>query len=190
MKKIKGFKLALRPRDIQRRAKSIKLDLEALGLKEESALEDRLASLRARLKPAVLYETFRAEAAGSLPRWAPMPGVAASGAVVTLGVEMDRLLDSAATEPEAQGRFLGLLCDAALDEAVRFVLSLVEEEAKEEKCDLSPLSLVTEPSSLKALLDTLSSQKIGVGLSDGGLVPSSSRAFGVSWLAKSKAKAK
>ena len=52
MKKIRGFKLNLRIKEVQRRAKKGKLDLAALSLDTDPALTALLDAFSARAKPS------------------------------------------------------------------------------------------------------------------------------------------
>ena len=60
MRKIRGFKLSLRPKEIQRRAKKAKLDPAQAGLAGEAELTDFVSKFCAEARPSVLYESFAA----------------------------------------------------------------------------------------------------------------------------------
>ena len=87
MRKIKGFKLALRPAEIKRRAKRAGLDLAALGL-DEAGLQGFLAQVSKAIAPGVLFETFKHADANADPdadTLSPIPGLAYSMVLATLG---------------------------------------------------------------------------------------------------------
>lgn len=187
MRKIRGFKLNLRLKELQRRAKKAKIDLVALQLGAEPALQAWIDPIVAASRPAVLYDSFPAESAAGL---APMPGLAFSLALATLGPDMDAYTERLATERPETLPLLDVACAVALDEAVRFVLSLLEEEAAGERCTLSPHQFLDGREALEAALAKLEGHKIGVALSESGLRPARSTAFSVSWLAKARSRAK
>ncbi|MBI5201449.1 MAG: hypothetical protein HY925_07685 [Elusimicrobia bacterium] len=187
MRKIRGFKLKLRVKEIQRRAKKAKLDLGALGFTGEAPLQawlDRLASASA---PAVLFDSFPAEETSGL---SPMPGLACSLAVATLGPDLDAFAEKLAQDKPAEAPLFELAAQSALDEAVRFVLALVEEEAAAERCVLSPIQYLDSREQQEQILAKLEGHKIGVALGENGLRPIRSTSFSASWLAKSKSRAK
>ncbi|MCX5788386.1 MAG: hypothetical protein NTX64_07795, partial [Elusimicrobia bacterium] len=75
-------------------------------------------------------------------------------------------------------------------EAGRFVLTLLEDEAAQERCGLSPIHYLEKREDIAAALAKLEGHKIGVALGEQSLRPANSTAFSVSWLARSKSRAK
>ncbi|MBI4349783.1 MAG: hypothetical protein HY553_23300 [Elusimicrobia bacterium] len=187
MRKIRGFKLKLRVKEIQRRAKKARLDLGALGLGTEPQLQGWLDKLSTAAAPAVLYDSFPAEETGGL---SPMPGLACSLAVATLGPDFDVLADRIAAQRPDELPLFEVAAQAALEEAARFVLTLVEDEAAEERCGLSPIQYLESREQQSAILAKLEGHKIGVALGENGLRPIRSTAFSASWLLKSRSRAK
>lgn len=169
MRKIIGFKIELRPKEIARKAKKSNLDISGLDSSIQRALKH--------LKPAVLFDSFPAEKDPE-ENLSPLPGLAFSLALATLGESWD--------EQNSQDPLYPVLSQVALEEAVRFVSSLVAEEALQEKCELSPVSLITDPSICEEALKRLNGFKIGVSLLEGKLTPPSTLAFSVSWIAKTR----
>lgn len=187
MRKIRGFKLKLRVKEMQRRAKKAKLDLAALGLAGEPQLQSWLEKVSAAAAPAVLYDSFPAEEATGL---SPMPGLACSLAVATLGPDLDAFAERIQSDRPGETPLLELAGQAALEEAVRFVLTLVEDEAAEERCTLSPIHYLLEREQQAAILAKLEGHKIGVALGETGLRPVRSIAFAASWLARRASRTK
>ncbi len=189
MRKIRNFKLVLRPRELARRAKKARLQLEAAGLASEDMLATFLEDFGRRLKPAVVYESYPATKDVSL---APIPGVASSLGIASLGREAEAALEAVLAQPEGAARVPAarLAAEMALEQAVQFVLTLLEDEAAQEGCALSPLSPLSEPDALSACVERLGASRIGVAFEDGRLAPLHTAAFSVSWLVKSKSKAK
>ena len=184
MRKIRGFKLKLRVKEIQRRAKKARIDLVPLGLGAEPELQTWLDAVSAKAVPAVLYDSFSADEAGTL---SPMPGLACSLAIATLGPDLDVFAEGLA--PETAPLFK-VTATAALEEAGRFVLTLLEDEAAQERCALSPIHYLEKREDIAAALAKLEGHKIGVALGEQSVRPANSTAFSVSWLARSKSRAK
>lgn len=188
MRKIIGFKLPLRLKETQRRAKKIKLDLEAAGL-GEAQLQALLERVGAASKPAVVFDTFPHPDAQQAAL-SPLPGLAYSVVLATLGPGFDALRAKECDAQPQQSGVWPLVRDAALEEAVRFASALIAEEAARDACELSPLTPLADQTALTAALSKLDASKIGVSLVEQGLMPSCSTACSLSWLAKSKAKGK
>lgn len=188
MRKIIGFKISLRVKDIQRRAKKAQLDLATTGLQEPELLP-LLSAAEKTLKPAVLYDTFAAPDPDQ-KALSPMPGLAYSLVLASLGEGLAKQREKARQDSPAQLPLWDLAEAAALDEAVRFATTLLEDEAARESCELSPMSPVSEPAALEAVTRKLEGSKIGVSVADGKLSPAATVACSVSWLSKTKARGK
>ncbi len=171
MRKIIGFKLALRLKELQRRAKKAKV-----ALPDDAQLQTLLDACLKTVTPSVLFETFD-HSDGDQSLLSPMPGLAYSLVLATLGAR-----------PSSDSPLDRLIDDYALDECVRFVASLLEDEAAKDSCELSPISALSEEPALEAVIKKLDGGKIGVGILNGRLSPAASTAVSLSWLAKSKAK--
>lgn len=202
MRKIKGFKLALRAQNILRRAKKAGLDMDAWGYAaaqiswgsrpKEAAptpeFESYLHAAASSMQPAVLFESFSKKQAADAAGLAPLPGLAWSLITATLGPGFENYKSAQAETASAKAPLLSLIEESALEDAVRFATSLLEEEALTEGCELSPLSPITESAALELVLNKLSGDKIGLSLKEGRLDPPASRAVSLSWLVKSRSK--
>src|SRR5689334_15496044 len=159
MKKIRGFKLNLRIKEVQRRAKKGKLDLAALSLDTDPALTALLDAFSARAKPSVLFESYPAEGtkrkSAAIPSsdaaapvepiaLSPLPGLAYTLVLATLGPDVDAFVEERLKENPALAGVFDVAAEVALEDATRFVLSLIEEEAKLENCELSPIQNLTD----------------------------------------------
>lgn len=184
MRKIKGFKLTLRPHVVKQRSRKAKVDLEAAGL-GELPLAKFLERAAKSVTPGVVFDTFGAPD-GDQKLLSPMPGLAYSLILASLGPGFGPLREQSPQLPEG---LWPVLEEHALDEAVRFASTLLSDEAEKDNCELSPLSTLTAPEALEAALRKLDAgAKLGVSLADGRLSPSASLAVSQSWLSKSKAK--
>ncbi len=188
MRKIIGFKLGLRIKEIQRRAKKAKLDLEAAGL-PEAELQILLNKAAKALKPAVIFETFTHPDA-DLHALSPMPGLAYSLILATLGEGFSGFAAQAACENESHGRLWPIVAEVALEDAVAFVSRLLQDDAEKDACELSPLTTLSDAAAIEIAVKKLEAGKIGVSLVDGRLRPEASSIVSQSWLSKSKAKGK
>ena len=204
MRKIKGFKIALRPKELLRRAKKAGLDLEAWDfavyqpaygarpreLVSTPEFQGALNGALGAMQTAVLFDSYAAASgeAPAAPELAPLPGPAYSLILVTLGrTFMDHKARVLAANP-AQSALWALIEEAALEDAVRFATSLLEQEAAQEGLELSPLSFLTGSKALGMVLEKLPGSKIGLSLAGEFLDPPASRAVSLSWLAKARKK--
>lgn len=184
MRKIKGFKLTLRPHVVKQRSRKARLDLEAAGL-NELALGKFLERAAKSLAPGVVFDTFGHPDAEQ-PLLSPMPGLAYSLILAGLGEGFGPVRAKETGIPE---ELWPILEEHALDEAVRFASALLADEAEKDNCELSPLNPITAPEALEAALRKLdAAAKLGVSVEAGRLSPSASLVVSQSWLAKSKAK--
>ncbi len=188
MKKVIGFKLSLRVKEIQRRAKKAKFDLATTGL-QEPELQPLLTAAERTLKPAVLYDTFAAPDPDQTAL-SPMPGLAYSLVLASLGDGLSKQREKARQENPAQLPLWDIAEETALDEAVRFATTLLEDEAARESCELSPISAISDGGALETVARKLEGAKIGVRVDGGKLAPSASTACSVSWLSKTKGRGK
>lgn len=186
MRKIKGFKLTLRPHVVKQRSKKARLDLEAAGL-NDLVLGKFLERAAKALTPGVVFDTFgHPDAEATL--LSPMPGLAYSLILASLG---DSFGPYRAKEEAIPEGLWPILEEHALDESVRFASTLIADEAEKDNCELSPLNPLSDAAALEAALRKLDAPaKLGVSLADGRLSPAASLAVSQSWLAKSKAKRK
>lgn len=188
MRKIIGFKLHLKLKEIQRRAKRAHFDLAGNGL-QEPELQPLLDQASRSLKPAVLFETY-AHPDADQQALSPLPGLAYSLVLTTLGGGLSELREKTRQENPGQLALWDLAEQAALDESVRFATSILEDEAAKESCELSPLTTLSEGPVLETVVRKLEGGKIGVRAESGKLQPAASAACSLSWLSKTKGRGK
>lgn len=184
MRKIKGFKLVLRPHEVKRRARKAGIDLEAAGL-TELVLGKTLERLAKALAPGVLFDTF-GHPDPDQPLLSPIPGLAYSLILASLGEGFPAALKE--KEAAIPAGLWPLLEDAGLDECVRFASNILADEAEKDNCELSPITSLSAGPALEAAVRKLDGAKLGVSVQDGKLAPAASLSVSLSWLAKSKAK--
>lgn len=186
MRKIKGFKLVLRPHEVRRRARKAGVDLEAAGL-SEPVLNKTLERLAKAVVPGVLFDTF-GHPDPDQTLLSPMPGLAYSLILASLGPDA---FPAAVREKEAAlpAALWPLLEETALDECVRFASNIIADEAEKDNCELSPITTLTEEAALEGVVRKLDGAKLGVSIRGGAAFsPPATVAVSLSWLAKSKAK--
>lgn len=188
MKKVIGFKIHLRLKEIQRRAKRARYDLATAGL-QEPELQPLLDRAAKSLKPAVLFDTFAAPDPDQ-EKLSPMPGLAYSLVLTTLGKGLSEQREKSRAENPAVVPLWDLAEETALDESVRFATALLEDEAAKESCELSPMTTLSDGTTLETVVKKLDGAKIGVALEGGKLAPAASAACSLSWLSKTKGRGK
>ncbi|MFA6003585.1 MAG: hypothetical protein WC881_05905 [Elusimicrobiota bacterium] len=186
MRKVKGFKLALRPAEVKRRSKKAGLDLAALGV-DELELQRILTQAVKAMTPGVLFETFK-HPDPDAPQLSPIPGLAYSLVLATLGPGFAPVKEQSRAVSAELYALWGIVEETALDETVRFATTLLEEEASKESCLLSPLSRLLDPSALETVLRKLDGPKLDLRLHEGRIDPAPSAAVSLSWLAQSRSR--
>lgn len=181
MKKIRNFKLRLHFKETRRRARR-KFDLAKLELGDEQWAK-LLSEVEERMKPAVVYETFHAESKETASL-APIPGLAHTLGLATLGPGPASLLEEAGRDSEEMRRLYELIIASGLEQAVQFVVMLLRKDVEAERCELSPIEYLTEFAPLERLFNKLEGGKIDVALTQAGLHPEQSAAFCLSWISK------
>jgi hypothetical protein len=188
MRKIRGFKLALKAADVKRRAKKAGLDLAALGLGDDE-LHKLLGQAAKTIAPSVLFETYKHPDADAAAL-SSIPGLAYSVVLATLGPGFTPAKEQSRGSSAEMYALWSLVETAALDESVRFASALLEEEAVKESCTLSPWNAIQEPAALETVLRKLDAGKIDVRLHEGRLDPAATTAVSLSWLAQTRARGK
>jgi hypothetical protein len=188
VRKVVGFKLQLKLKDIQRRAKKARFDLVTAGL-QEPELQPLLEKAAKSLKPAVLFDTF-AHPDADQQALSPLPGLAYSVVLASLGAGLTEAREKTRQENPGHLPLWDLAEEAALEESTRFAMAILEEEALRESCELSPLTALSEGAALDTALRKLDGSKIGVKAEGGKLLPAASQACSVSWLSKTKGRGK
>jgi hypothetical protein len=189
MTKIKNFRIALRAREIARLMKSqAKLQMTP---ELEASIEHAVNDSKRLLQPAAIYTTLtRGTAEKATPLPLADPAVAASAIAVTIGPALQDEIQSATDRHDAmQASLLNALKDEALQQAVQFILRLIEDQAKEEECELSSPRDVTDGVLLSSLGSLLGMQRIGIDLaSETTPLPPHARLVWTVWSPKVRAK--
>ncbi|MFA6092950.1 MAG: hypothetical protein WCU88_09160 [Elusimicrobiota bacterium] len=183
MRKIRGFRLAIHPKELRRRLRRA-ADLEAVGLAEDEAFEKHVVGFGRRLSPSVVFESFGAESKDTA-ELSPLPGLAHTLGALSLGAGADAFCQEEREAHEERGKLAAYLTRMALEEGVRFVIELIAEEVEDERCDLSPIHYLREPGQLAFALEKLCASKIGLSCEEEGrLRPEIAAVFCLSWIAR------
>ena len=181
MRKIRDFNMRLPFKEIRRRA------LRGAQAPPPGFDDARLVSLldaaEAKLKPSVIFDSYGPTAADTAAL-APLPGLAHTLAITTLGPSFGPHLAEVRTASPAAGKVLDSAAAVASERAVQFVLSLIKEEVEDERCELSPIQFLEDAEALSKVHEKLGGAKIGVAVEAGRFAPEYARAFCVSWIAR------
>src|SRR5579883_422731 len=141
MRKIVGFKINLRSREVERRDKKAKVSVPECGL-DEAALELLLDKTARAALPAVLFDTFP-HSDPDQPQLSPLRGLAYSAVLGTLGQAFEEFAAKSLESRPEQAPVWPIIREVGLEECVRFAASIIEDEAIKESCELSPISKLT-----------------------------------------------
>ncbi len=191
MTKIKNFRINLRTREVARWLKnrqgvSVTPELEASidqGIRESKAL----------LETAALYTTLnRQTAAKTLPIELPRSVTAVSIIAATVGPKLEEARAAAeAQQNSAEAWLHAALQEEALNQTVHFAVRLIQEQAKEEECEMSSPVPAQDASLLLPLAALLGIQRIAIPFDvNSPSLPSYSRLVWTLWtpIAKSSSR--
>lgn len=161
MTKIKNFRLVLRPREVARLLKNQQgLQITA---ELEVSVEHAIQEARCLLQPAAIYATLtRAVAEKTTPIAMPEGVVSVSVIAATIGPQLEKERVAAAGKDALQGALLGAIQQEAVTQATQFAMRLIQEQAKEEECEMSAPVSPPEESFLPPLAALLGLQRIGL----------------------------
>ncbi len=169
MRKIKNFRINFRQREVLRLLKKTTQITEVTPQLEEAISQEsqRLAKL---ITPAAIYETLQKEKlAQELSVSPPGNWVAASLYLITISNTIEEEIKEAQRRGEhILGHILHALSLEALEQSTNFVERLLEDEAKQETCDLSDRVPVAATEAWAKFFEVLPGEKIGVQLLDNG----------------------
>jgi hypothetical protein len=188
MKKIKKFRVQSRSSAVLRSLKALTGDTR-LTPELEKAVEQEINNAQDLYSTAALYSTYNTEQS---PAWAGTlwesknengaRPVALTLFAATVGPALERELASSIDRGEnLRSQILTCLGEEAADQASNFIYRLLQEEAKQESCELSDRR-APETEQQRELLSILEADKIPVVLDDKGhLTPRFSRAGYILW---------
>jgi len=183
MTRIKNFRINLRPREIVRWLKKERGYEVTPAL--EASVEHSQADMKRFLQPSALYTTIaRATAEKTTPLPLPAKDVALSVVAVTLGpaLEIERQAAASQADDTLREPLLSAFMQEALSQAMAFSMRLVQEQAKDEDCELSDPQPVQDSAQIAALSALLSTSRIGLEINpEAPALPPYARMAWVSW---------
>lgn len=183
MKKIKNFKISIRTREISRIIRKL-LNMETLSIEIEETVQKSCFICEKIIKPAVVYDTYSKESIlFSFEVQTPEKWVAVSPYVLTIG---DVLQQEYSKNKSVFGDYgvqiISAISADALEQSKNFVQKLLNEDAKDENCELSRNVDFPEQYN-NELLKYLPIEKISLSLSEEGkFVPTNSTAGLYYWI--------
>lgn len=208
MKKIKKFKIPIYSHEVFRKAKKRKIDLEKLGLSDNTAIKEYTSSLAVLLEPATVFDYFEANHIHSKALMPPKAAAYTCG-IFTIGNKLDEKLKT--IEDEDEIKLIKAACSVFMRTGINFIKDLIAKEAALESFELGdisyfyrisglhseekenePTDISQEDNSKEILISTLKelqSEKIGVMLNENNEVtPKYTSAFVIGWFPKNKKK--
>ncbi|MCB4792507.1 MAG: hypothetical protein LHV68_11575 [Elusimicrobia bacterium] len=165
MKKIKGFKINLRFREILRFLKAT-ANISEITLQLEEAVKREKARFEKAVKPSAVFETIPKEKIDfELGVDMPEGWIAASFFVATLGSAVEKdITDAKEASENLLEKILHSIFLEALEQSANFINRLLSDEAKEESCEISERQKVSSYAVLEKIFKMISVDKIGVNL--------------------------
>lgn len=163
MKKIKNFKINIRPREVMRLLKNT-TRLGEITPQIEEMVQRETRRLQKVVAPAAIYETQPKEKfPQALAADPPENWVAASVYLFTIGHDIEREISEARKRDEnVLSDILHSIAIEALEQSGNFINRLLLDEAKEESCELSCRQSVGNGDPWQSFLRILPGDKIGV----------------------------
>jgi hypothetical protein len=162
MTKIKNFRIHLRSREI---ARWLKANHQIATTPEvEAAVGSAINRLKPLVQTAAIYTTLtRATAEKATPVALPGKSVAVSVIAASIGARLGEYRAQLDTAVDAmEPLFAAAVGEEALHQSVQFALRLLQDQAKEEECEMSGPVLSEDPTLLSPLTSLLGSRRIGI----------------------------
>jgi len=174
MTKIKNFRISLRSREMARWLKKERgMDTTP---ELDVAIDQAAKEAKAWIEPAAIYTTLTRQIAEKTTTISfPDKAIAVSVLAVSIGPALEKEWQAAQSDPMKES-LLAALRQEALSQALQFAVRLVQDQAKEEDCEMSaPVSdlpagrqALSVASSLATLLGTA---RIGIHVDASGFPP-------------------
>lgn len=163
MKKIKRFKINIRFRDVVRLLKNT-CQIKDITSQIEEVIHAESRRLKGIVMPAAMFETHTKEklpvelAVNPPDKW-----VAASLFLVTIGSGIENEISIAQNKDDnISGHVVHSIAVEALDQTLNFISRLLNEEAKDESCQLLDFRTINTSESLQKFFELMPGDKVGV----------------------------
>ena len=173
IRKIKKYKISVRPFGVLRHLKK-KHAVDPGKEPEDKVLESEISKVQTHLQPCALYATFSQketpEPLKVLWRSASENSFSMSVILATIGKNIEGEMDkiSKAGNP-FQSALLDAITKESFEQSFQFVARLINEEALDESCELTPL-LPVEEGNFRDALGVLEAHKAEISVNDSGIV--------------------
>lgn len=189
MTTIKNFRITLRPREI---ARWLKRERQlAITPEVEFSIDEAIPRCKPLIHPAATYTTLtRAVAEKTTPLVFPETAVAVSVLAVSIGPEVEAARQNAlAQQDTAREALMAGIQDEAVSQSFQFAARLVQDQAKDEDCEMSSslsaheLSDDQHASTAATLSVLLGIQRVGISLdAAASTLPPYARLSWIFWL--------
>ena len=163
MRKIKNFRINIRPKEISRILKKFS-DLQELPIETEEAVQRACYFYGHTIKPAVVYDTLSKESIdfNNFPEY-NQKWIAVSPFVLTIGSglkeEFDKKIDIFG---QWTTQIVSAISADTLEQSKNFVQRIISQEAKDDQCELSRAVEITD--NFEKIISILPLDKINVSL--------------------------
>jgi hypothetical protein len=162
MTKIKNFRITLRPRDMARWLKKER-GMETTP-ELELAVEQLIKESKPWISPAAVYTTLTRQIAEKTTSLSfPNKSIAVSVVAISIGTALHEQRLATPSDP-IRDPLLAALEQEALAQAVQFAVRLIQDQAKEEDCEMSAPVTAEDVQTASALATLVGIQRIGINL--------------------------
>ncbi len=173
IRKIKRYKISVRPHGVLRHLKK-KVEPASDWSEVEQKINEEIARVNPLIVPSAIYNSF---SKGETPEFlkeswkgASKKSLSLSLLLVNIGVGLENEIQKRQSENDPFSvALLEAIGQESLDESLKFVLKLLNEEAKSESCEVTG-PLPVEPSLLNTLLPFLESHKADIVVNENGQI--------------------
>lgn len=167
LKKIKKYKITIRPSFALKHLKR-KLELETMPDSLEKSVQEKIVQAQNLIIPSSIYNTYsKSETPDSLKSlwgYSPTGALSLSLILTTVGNLIEKEIEKCnGNSEEHQAAILDSIARESLEQSLHFTTKLLNEEAKLEACELTPL-IPIEKSILGNALTLLESHKAEISL--------------------------
>lgn len=187
-RKIKRFKVNLRPRETFRK---LRQQMDTLSLARVQWLElikEEAEKVSALINPSIIYDTWKTNAARevliSSHQELGKQILMVSFLAASIGDRFSRELIE--NKEESRQKIWPALGEEALEQTINFALKLINQEAKKDSCQLLPPVAVKNPQELENIIESLSAEKINVRIEDNKIFPFYTAISFIPWVPQGK----
>jgi len=179
MTKIRNFKIPFRTREMARWLKKER-GLEVTPDLEQS-IERQVKEARAWIEPAAVYTTLTRQTAEKTTAIEfPEKAIAVSIVAVSIGPALDDERQTPQADANRES-LLAALGQEALAQSLQFAVRLIQEQAKDEDCEMTAPACAPDPQLAGSLAMLVGVSRIGITLESGAPLPPFARLAWLFW---------